>query len=61
MDVRNYNREVQLLISEIQKNRGKDPAALLSACDKLLAYGKSIKDDALIGYAFFQRVRLIIS
>ncbi|NEX02090.1 diguanylate cyclase (GGDEF) domain-containing protein [Pseudobutyrivibrio sp. NOR37] len=55
MDVRNYNREVQLLISEIQKNRGKDPAALLSACDKLLAYGKSIKDDALIGYAFFSK------
>lgn len=55
MDVRNYNREVQLLISEIQKNRGKDPATLLSACDKLLAYGKGMKDDALVGYAYFSK------
>lgn len=55
MEVRAYNREVQLLIGEIQKNRGKDPAALLAASDKLLAYGKSMKDDALIGYAYFSK------
>ena len=55
MDVRSYSREVQLLIGEIQKNRGKDPKALLAASDKLLAYGKGMKDDALIGYAYFSK------
>ena len=55
MDVRSYSREVQLLIGEIQKNRGRDPKALLEACDKLLAFGKSMKDDALIGYAYFSK------
>ncbi len=55
MDVRSYSREVQLLIGEIQKNRGKDPRAILSASDKLLAYGKGMKDDALIGYAYFSK------
>ncbi|MCR5580360.1 MAG: GGDEF domain-containing protein [Pseudobutyrivibrio sp.] len=55
MDVRSYNREVQFLISEIQKNRGKDPGAIIAACDKLLAYGKGMKDDALIGYAYFSK------
>ncbi len=55
MDVRNYSRDVQILISEIQNNRGKDPTTVLSACDKLLAYGKGIKDDALVGYAFFSK------
>ncbi len=55
MDVRNYNREVQLLINDIQKNRGKDPAMVLSACEKLLAYGKGMNDDALIGYAYFSK------
>ncbi|SOC10749.1 tetratricopeptide repeat-containing diguanylate cyclase [Pseudobutyrivibrio ruminis] len=55
MDVRSYSREVQLLIGEIQKNRGKDSGTVLSACDKLLAYGKGMKDDALIGYAYFSK------
>ncbi len=55
MDVRSYSREVQLLIGEIQKNRGRDPKALLEASDKLLAFGKSMKDDALIGYAYFSK------
>ncbi len=55
MDVRSYNREIQLLIGEIQKNRGKDSIALIQACDKLLAYGKGMKDDALIGYALFSK------
>ncbi len=55
MDIRTYNREVQLLIGEIQRNRGKNPTALLLACDKLLAYGKSMRDDALIGYAYFSK------
>ncbi len=55
MDVGGYNREVQLLIGEIQKNRGKDPSAVLKASDKLLAYGKGMKDDALIGYAYFSK------
>ncbi|MBR5636992.1 MAG: GGDEF domain-containing protein [Pseudobutyrivibrio sp.] len=55
MDVLTYSREVQLLLGEIQKNRGKDPTALISACDKLLAYGKSMKDDALVGYALFSK------
>ena len=55
MDVLTYSREVQLLIGEIQKNRGKDPAALLSACDRLLSYGNSMKDDALVGYAYFSK------
>lgn len=55
MDVRSYSREVQLLIGEIQKDRGRDPKALLEACDKLLAFGKSMKDDALIGYAYFSK------
>lgn len=55
MDVRSYSREVQILIGEIQKNRGKDSGTVLSACDKLLAYGKGMKDDALIGYAYFSK------
>ena len=55
MEILTYSREVQLLIGEIQKNRGKDPEALLSACDQLLDYGKSMKDDALIGYAYFSK------
>ena len=55
MDVRSYSREVQLLIGEIQKNRGKDSGSVLAACDKLLAYGKGMKDDALIGYALFSK------
>lgn len=55
MDVLSYSREVQLLIGEIQKNRGKDPGAIISACDQLLAYGKGMKDDALIGYAYFSK------
>ncbi|MBE5915743.1 MAG: GGDEF domain-containing protein [Pseudobutyrivibrio ruminis] len=55
MDVRSYNREIQLLIGEIQKNRGKDSQAVIQACDKLLAYGKGMKDDALIGYALFSK------
>ncbi len=55
MDVRAYSREVQLLIGEIQKNRGKDSRALLEACAKLLDYGKSMKDNALIGYAYFSK------
>ena len=53
MDVRIYNREVQLLIGKIQKNRGRNPEALQSACEELLAYGKSMKNDALMGYALF--------
>ncbi len=55
MDVRTYNREVQLLLGEIQTNRGKDATALILACDKLLAYGNGMKDDALIGYAYFSK------
>ncbi len=55
MDIRNYSREVQLLVSEIQQNRGKNPLAVIPACDKLLAYGKSMKDDALVGYAYFSK------
>ena len=55
MDVRSYSREIQLLINEIQKNRGRDSSALIQACDKLLAYGKGMKDDALIGYAYFSK------
>ena len=55
MDVQSYTREVQLLIGEIQRNRGKDPATMLEACDRLLTYGKSMKDDALIGYAHFSK------
>ena len=42
MDVRKYSREVQLLVGEIQKNRGKDSKAVLDACEKLLAYGKGM-------------------
>ena len=55
MNVLGYNREIQLLIGDIQRNRGKDPRAILKACDKLLAFGKSLKDDALIGYAYFSK------
>ncbi len=55
MDVRRYSREVQLLIGEIQKNRGKDSRVIIEACDKLLAYGKGMKDNALIGYAYFSK------
>ena len=55
MNVLAYSREVQLLIGEIQKNRGKDPSALISACDRLLTYGNSMKDDALVGYAHFSK------
>ena len=55
MDVRKYSREVQLLVGEIQKNRGKDSKAVLDACEKLLAYGKGMKDDALVGYAHFSK------
>ena len=55
MDILTYNREVQLLIGEIQSNRGKDAMASLSASDRLLAYGRSMKDDALIGYALFSK------
>ncbi|WP_028234146.1 GGDEF domain-containing protein [Pseudobutyrivibrio sp. MD2005] len=55
MDVRSYSREIQLLIGDIQKNRGKDSTALIQACDELLAYGKGLKDDALIGYAYFSK------
>ncbi len=53
MDKRIYNREVQLLIGEIQKQRGRNSEALQSACEELLAYGKSMKNDALVGYALF--------
>ncbi len=55
MNVLGYSREIQLLIGDIQKNRGKDPGAIIKACDKLLAYGKSMNDDALIGYAYFSK------
>ncbi len=55
MNVLGYNREIQLLIGDIQKNRGKDPGAVIKACDKLLEIGKSMKDDALIGYAYFSK------
>jgi len=55
MDIRGYSREVQLLVGEIQKNRGKDPKAVIEASDKLLDYGKGMKDDALIGYAYFSK------
>ncbi|QFJ54206.1 GGDEF domain-containing protein [Pseudobutyrivibrio xylanivorans] len=55
MDARIYTREIQLLIGEVQSNRGKDAQALISACDELLAYGQSMKDDALVGYAFFSK------
>ena len=55
MDIRSYSRDVQLLIGDIQKNRGKDSTAIIQACDKLLAYGKGMKDDALIGYAYFSK------
>ena len=53
MDVGRYSREVQYLIGEIQKNRAKDSKIVIQACNKLLAYGKGMKDDALIGYAYF--------
>lgn len=55
MDVKNYNREVQLLIGEIQKNRGKNSTVLIEACNKLLTFGNSLKDDALVGYAHFSK------
>ena len=55
MDVRTYNREVQLLIGEIQKNRAKNGVALIEACNKLLEYGNSMKDAALVGYAHFSK------
>jgi diguanylate cyclase (GGDEF)-like protein len=55
MEILTYSREVQLLIGEIQANRGKNPTALISACDKLLAYGNSMKDNALVGYALFSK------
>lgn len=55
MNVLTYSREVQLLIGEVQKNRAKDPAASISACDRLISYGKSMKDDVLLGYALFSK------
>ena len=55
MNVMGYSREIQLLIGDIQKNRGKEPRAILKACDKLLTFGKSLKDDAIIGYAYFSK------
>ena len=55
MNVMGYSREIQLLIGDIQKNRGKDSSALISACDRLLSYGNSMKDDALVGYAYFSK------
>ncbi|MCR5416085.1 MAG: GGDEF domain-containing protein [Pseudobutyrivibrio sp.] len=55
MDVRSYTREVQLLIGEIQNNRGKNSKAVLGACDRLEEIGASLKDDALLGYAYFSR------
>ncbi len=55
MDVRNYTREVQLLIGEIQKNRARNSEVVLDACDELEQIGFSLKDDALLGYAYFSR------
>ena len=55
MDILNYNIEIQDLVKEIQKNRGRDPKALIEACDKLEELGKKHNDNALLGYAFFSR------
>ncbi|MCR4695337.1 MAG: GGDEF domain-containing protein [Pseudobutyrivibrio sp.] len=55
MDVGKYSREVQLLIGEIQKNRGRVPQKVLEACDQLEEIGTGLNDDALIGYAAFSR------
>ena len=57
MDIQtyNYNKEVQLLIGEIQKNRAINGVALIEACNKLLEYGHSMMDAALVGYAHFSK------
>jgi len=55
MDITLYRTDIQNLIIEIQANRGKDPEKTIADCDRLEAFGKETKEDALIGFARFTR------
>ncbi len=55
MDKSKYDDIVQMWINTVQENNSTDCELALEYCDKLIQYGKGIKDDSLIGFAYYNK------
>lgn len=55
MDKRNYNENIQILMTAVEENLGVNPEATINACDNIEKLGKSSENEGLVGYARFHR------
>jgi len=53
MDKSKYEKQIQAWMQTIQENCETDTELTLGYCDKLIEYGKSVEDDALIAFGYY--------